>query len=221
MMPSALIFDMDGTLVDNNACHFGAWKSMLAAHGKTLSEEEYLSRVSGVNSAVTLRRLFGEGLPEAELRSLQREKEALYRRYATTRLRPLPGLLPFLRAVRAKGIPTGLATSAPEENIGFTLGEIGVTGLFDVITDAAMVGRGKPDPEIFLVTAQKLGAPPASSVAFEDSVSGLAAARAAGMRVVALTTAHARETLTDTDLVIDDYRGLDPGRLSILFSTVT
>jgi beta-phosphoglucomutase family hydrolase len=216
MSSFALIFDMDGTLLDNNAYHLAAWRSFLARHGVTLTEGEYLSRVSGVNSRETIRRLLGAVLDAARVTSLQAEKEARYRELISGHLEPLAGLKDFLKRMDSAEVPMAVATSAPKDNIAFTLEGLGVRQYFRVVTGADMVSRAKPDPEIFLVTARRLGFAPAGCVVFEDSVSGIAAATAAGMHVVALRTAHPDSELGAADLVIDDYRGLGGDRLQKL-----
>lgn len=205
----ALIFDMDGTLLDNNRYHLKAWRTFLGRHGVALSDEEYLTRVSGVNSAETIRRVLGKELSDQDVQRLQAEKESQYRSYITGHLEPVAGLTGFLDEMRKAGIPMGVATSAPEENIAFTLEGLGVADYFGVVTGADMVRRAKPDPEIFIVTARRLGVSPRACIIFEDSVSGLEAARAASMRIVALRTAHTTQELKGADLLIDDYRGLE------------
>jgi beta-phosphoglucomutase family hydrolase len=212
----ALIFDMDGTLLDNNPYHLAAWRGFLARHGVTLTEEEYLARVSGVNSGETIRRLLGADLQAAQVASLQAEKESLYRELISGHLEPIAGLKDFLARMASADIPMAVATSAPKDNIAFTLEGLGIRQYFRVVTGADMVRRAKPDPEIFLVTARRLGFAPAQCVVFEDSVSGIAAATAAGMHVVALRTAHPDAELGAADWVIDDYHGLERDRLKNL-----
>lgn len=213
MAAFALIFDMDGTLVDNNAYHLRAWRAFLARRGVQLTDADYLQRVSGVNSAQTIRRFLGENHSPEDIRTMQQEKESLYRSFAAPHLKPLAGLVPFLEEVRQAHIPMAVATSAPEENIGFTLEGLGIRDYFRVVTGGDEVPRAKPDPAIFLYTAEKLGFPPEKCLVFEDSVSGLEAARAAGMPVVRLATAHRGGELNGASLVIDDYRGLAVSRL--------
>lgn len=214
----ALIFDMDGTLLDNNAYHLKAWRGFLQKHGFELSDEDYLSRVSGVNSGITVRRFFGEHLSDEQVKLLQQEKETLYRQYIAPHLTPLPGLLHFLKEMSRHDIPMGVATSAPHENIDFTLEGLGVADYFQVVVGAEMVKRGKPDPEIFLLAAERLGFSKEKCIVFEDSISGLQAAHASGMRVVALRTAHRDEALKDANLVMDDYRDIGLKELQNLFS---
>lgn len=208
MAKLALIFDMDGTLLDNNRYHLKAWRTFFGHHGVALSEEEYLARVSGVNSAETIRRLLGNDLTEGDVKSLQAEKESLYRGYIARHLEPVAGLTGLLDDMRKEQVPMAVATSAPKENIGFTLEGLGIAEYFQIVTGADMVRRAKPDPEIFLLTATRLGYSPGDCIVFEDSVSGLQAARAASMRIVALRTAHTDKELKQADLLIDDYRGL-------------
>lgn len=186
--PAALVFDMDGTLIDNMPIHIQVWTQYLAELGAQAAPGAFHDQTAGKTNTEILRMFLGDDLPEERLAAYSREKEQRYRRLYRSALAPLPGLLPFLERARAAGLALALATSAGRENIDFTLQLLGISGVFSVIVGAEQVQRGKPDPQAFLLAAAGLGLPPERCLAFEDSLKGIAAAHAAGMPVIALLT---------------------------------
>lgn len=207
----AAIFDMDGTLVDNMHFHQEAWFSFLADHGINLTIEEYHSKNAGILPEI-MARFFPEVTDMEALYELGRKKEQKYQEIYRPHIKALPGLESFLSTLRRTGIKIGLATAADRGNIDFTLDALGIRAHFDVIIGAEEVSKGKPDPEVFLVAAQKLGVEPNTCVAFEDSHPGLRSALAAGMRVVGLATTHTNDELSIFPLhaIINDYNVSDP-----------
>jgi len=125
-------------------------------------------------------------------------------------IKPLDGLHSFLKKLDANGIPLAIATSAPRANVDFTISKTGITHFFPIILDDSFVTKGKPDPQIYLKSAAALGMPSGQCVVFEDSLSGVRAAKRAGCKVVGVTTTHTREELTETDLNIDNFEFLTP-----------
>ncbi|HEX5552968.1 MAG TPA: HAD family phosphatase [Chitinophagaceae bacterium] len=213
MKKFSVIFDMDGTLVDNNAYHLKAWQAFFKAHGKTLTERHFTKELSGIDSANTIRIMLGNHLSDEAVAAYRDEKEQLYRRLITPHIQPLAGLVPLVQTLTAAGIPLGIATSATWDNIAFTLRKLNLEPYFKVIVDATMVDRGKPDPAIYLMTAAKLAVPPGDCIVFEDSLHGIKSARDAGMKVIALTTSHDPESLRHADEVTDDYTGVNLSQL--------
>ncbi len=193
--PRAVVFDIDGTLVDNMAIHTEAFAEFSARHGLPPLTTEDRHRLDGRANSEIFSILFGRQLPKEEWRAHEHVKEGLYRELSRQRLSPLPGLLRLLDRLAADSIPVALATSAPEPNVAHTLSEIGLAGKFDVIVRADQVGRGKPAPDVFIEAARQLGVAPADCLAFEDAPMGITAARAAGMSVVGLTTSFNDEQL--------------------------
>lgn len=202
-MAYAFIFDMDGVLVDSNPTHKIALQQFCRAHGFELTEEQLREKIYGRTNRDWLVNLFGD-LPETTIRKYADEKEALFRKLYTD-IKPLDGLLGFLTKMEALRIPRAIATSAPRANVDFTLLHTGIERFFPTILDDSFVTRGKPDPEIYLKSAAALGIDPARCVVFEDSLSGVKAGRAAGCKVVGLSTTHSADELTETDFVIKDF----------------
>lgn len=207
----AAIFDMDGTLVDNMHFHQEAWFAFFSDHGLSVSPEEYHAKNAGILPEI-MARFFPEVIDLASLYALGRKKEQKYQEIYRPHIKALPGLESFLSTLRQNGIKIGLATAADRGNIDFTLDALGIREHFDVIIGAEEVSKGKPDPEVFLVTAQKLGIEPAACAAFEDSNPGIRSALAAGMRVVGLATTHTNDELSIFPLhaIINDYNVSDP-----------
>lgn len=203
-----VIFDMDGTIIHNYKYHVDAWLRVCKELGINKTEDEVLS-LFGKTNAETFYALLGYDLPDNELHYWAERKEIFYRDGYKGHVEPINGLIPFLDFLKNKGIKTGLATSAPTENVDFVLTEANLKNRFDVITDASGVSKGKPDPEIFLLTAKRLSVRPEQCLVFEDAPLGIMAARSAKMKVISLITTFRKEQLPEADLFINDYTDLD------------
>lgn len=207
-MLRALLFDMNGVVVDDMPFHERAWMALAARHGHTLSTVEFRREMSGRRNRDNLRHIFGDSLPESEARAYQIEKETAYRDSFRPYLAPLAGLVPLLIEGREAGLRTAVATSAPKENIDFVLDGLDLRRRFDVVVGEAEVGKAKPDPEIYLTAAARLGVDATECIVFEDSLAGVSSGQAAGMPVVGVTTTHTADELRHCALVIADFRGL-------------
>jgi len=202
-MAYAFIFDMDGVLIDSNPTHKIALQQFCREHDFELSEQQLREKIYGRTNRDWLLNLFGN-LPDETIRRYAEEKEALFRQLYTD-IEPLKGLLTFLKKMDEAGIPRAIATSAPRANVDFTLEHTGIGPYFQTILDDSFVSKGKPDPEIYLKSAAALGLEPRNCVVFEDSLSGVKAGKAAGCKVVGLTTTHTNEELSETDFNIADF----------------
>jgi len=201
--PRGVVFDLDGTIVDNMALHAEAFATFVARHGIPPLTREDRVRLDGKRNREIFPILFGRPLSDAEWQAHEAEKESLYREISTGRLSPHRGFARLLGALDARGIPVAVATSAPAENVTHTLRELDLAARLSTVVRADQVPRGKPFPDVFLAAAAALGAEPAACLAFEDAPAGIAAARAAGMACVALTTSFAASTLLDPDTGAD------------------
>lgn len=209
---------MDGVLVDNTDFHINAWIQFAHHNGLTLTREQYVEHINGHVSADSMAYVFGHPLSAAELETRTEEKEHIYRTLYLPHRQPLTGLLDFLTAMQAVGVPMAVGTSAPVSNIGFTLDGLALRPFFKTIVDASMVTHGKPDPEIYLKAAEQLNMDPARCVVFEDAFAGIEAGLRAGMVVVALATTHTRAELATSGaaLTIDNFTGLTPASIEQL-----
>ncbi|QKZ14807.1 HAD family hydrolase [Spirosoma sp. KUDC1026] len=208
--PFATLFDMDGVLVNNTDYHINAWIKFADNHGYQLSKEQYVANINGRVSADALAYLFQRTMQPDELELFTEAKEGTYRELYKPHLAPTPGLVEFLQALRAANVRTAVGTSAPVSNLGFTLDGLTIRFYFDAVVDASMVKHGKPNPEIYLTAAERVGVEPARCVVFEDAFAGIEAGLRAGMPVVALATTHTHDELATTgaSLIIDDFTGL-------------
>lgn len=205
----AVIFDMDGVVVDNYQYHREAWMIFCNRYNLDFNRS-FRSKVFGGTNRDHLETFFDRHLSDREIEQYEDEKEAIYRSLYRDHIAPVNGLASFLAALKEAGIPMGLATSSPPVNVHFVLNETNTGQYFRTILDASSITRGKPDPEIFLKAARSIGVDPSECIVFEDSVNGIIAARRAGMKVVGLTTTHKAEELPPVDLSIPDF-----GRISI------
>lgn len=213
-----VIFDLDGVIVDSNPTHTIALRQFCEQHGHHLSDEELKAKIYGRANKDWLPDIFGDQMTAVEYKQLADEKEALFRQLLAPIIRPLTGLLAFLDQLAQQQIPRAVASSAPPENVDFVLGKTRTKRYFEIILTENSIRKGKPDPEIYLKTARLLQLPPGQCVVFEDAWSGIQAARAAGCKVVGVTTTHTKkEFAAETDLVVAHFQEIDPTHLAALF----
>lgn len=216
--PRAVIFDIDGTLVDNMALHAEAFAVFAQRHGLPPLTPEDRARLDGRRNSEIFPILFGREVAREEWQAYEAEKEGLYRELSRGRLAPMKGLLRLLAHYREAGLPMALATSAPGPNVVHTLHEIGLGGAFSIIVRGDQVGRGKPAPDVFVAAGRQLAVAPGACLVFEDAPMGVVAAQAAGMPVVALTTSFSEAhfaalqpppsaTYADFDAFLDQQPG--------------
>ncbi len=212
MSSVGVIFDMDGVIVDTNPYHKISLQQFCERYGFHLTDEELINKIYGRTNNEWIQNLFGP-LPKDRLFQLGEEKEAMFREIYKEVIKPLPGLEDFLKQLEALKIPKAIGTSAPRSNVDFVLEGTGLGKYFSVILDQSDVEHGKPNPEIYIKTAARLGIDPAQCLVFEDSLSGVEAAQRAGARVVGVTTTHTVAELAHTDLAIPDFTNLIPNSL--------
>jgi len=194
-LPSAAIFDVDGTIVDNMDWHARAFDAFVLRHGLRAITLETRRQTDGKRNREIFPMLFGRELGAGELGAFEDEKEGMYREISRAALRPMAGFVRLLDRLDARRIPVALATSAPEANVEHTLRELGLAERLRVIARGDQVKCGKPAPDVFLLAASLLGLPPDQCLAFEDAPLGIASARNAGMRCVAIASTFPVETL--------------------------
>lgn len=212
----ACIFDLDGVVVDTARYHFIAWKALAEELGFefTPKDNERLKGVSRMQSLEILLEIGGLHVPEQKKQVMAEKKNALYVRYIETMTpeETLPGVEKFLQELRANGIKTALGSAS--KNAPMILERIGLAHLFDAIVDGNSISEAKPNPEVFLKGAEKLGVQPGNCVVFEDAIAGVEAARNAGMRCVGIGEP---ETLGMADLVIPGFDGFTFEKLTAPF----
>jgi len=198
-----VLWDVDGTLIDSSDYHFRSWRDTLALESFALSREQFLASFGRRNDEI-LPLYLGSGITAAEIQRIADAKEELYRRMLReSGGQALPGVLHWLERLYHNGWRQAVASSAPPANLEAILAALGIAKYFDAVVSAADVSLGKPDPQVFLVAAQRLGVPPERCVVVEDAPAGVEGARRAGMRVIGVLSSQA--TL-DADIVV---RSLD------------
>ena len=208
MEVKAAIFDLDGTLIDNNSYHLQSWVRYLKNMDRDISEEEYKSNVNGRTNKDVIEYIYQRKMEDAEAMVYALEKEAIYRELYKEAITPVAGLLPLLQKFKDRNIPMAIATSGIQVNIDFMFDNIPMRQYFDVIVNSSHIKKGKPDPEIYLKTAELLHVRPENCLVFEDAVVGINSARAAGMKVIGVLTTHSAEELSGAHALIRDYTEL-------------
>ena len=203
----ALIFDMDGTLVDNMHYHHDAWMQFIDEKQLGIDAETFERDYHKGTIVEVMARFFPHLKSEEALRAVGNEKEILYRDTFGSLLQPIPGLHSFFEYLKAKDIPLGLATMGDQNNLDMTLKQLKIETYFHSTTGGDQVTKGKPHPEIFLHAAAKIKMAPEYCLAFEDTQSGIQSAQAAGMDVVGVATQFSKQQLLNLGCVnaIADY----------------
>jgi tRNA threonylcarbamoyl adenosine modification protein YeaZ len=197
----AVIWDMDGVMVDSAPYHFKAWQAAFKKREIDYTEVDF-KRGFGQRNDTIIGAILGEKASAEVIEAIAGEKEAGFRRRIGRRLEPLPGVAALMRSLAGKGYKMAVASSAPPENIALIMKGLKLTGCCPVVISARDVTRGKPDPQAFLEAAQRLGVKPQSCLVIEDAVAGVAAARRAGMAVIAVTNTHPAQSLNQADLIV-------------------
>lgn len=186
----AVLFDLDGVLIDSGAAHAEAWARFAEGEGVALPPG-FFAETFGLPNARILPRLFpGRSLGAAELRALGERKEAIFREVVGDHVAWLPGAEALLEALAAAGVPRGLFSSTPRSNLDFLDDRLQLSAHLPVILSGDDVAEGKPAPDGWMALAARLGVPPAACVVLEDAPGGLRGARAAGCRAIGFATSH-------------------------------
>jgi beta-phosphoglucomutase family hydrolase len=205
----AVIFDMDGVIVDTEPLHIKAEKETLKKHGVKVSALE-LRKYTGTTAKFEFAELIRKYEMNATVGELFNEKEKILFKLLEEDLRPTRGIIELINSLRQQGVKLAIASSAHRKLIKYVLGKLGITHLFDSIVTAEDISRSKPDPEIFMKSANKLGVRPAECVVIEDAKLGVIAAKKAGMKCVGYLNPHSGcQDLSKADRIIDNFAKLN------------
>src|SRR5499427_7130517 len=204
-MSSAVIFDMDGVLIDSGAHHRAAWRALLDELGVAPLAPDSWRLTIGRPSVEAVPLLLGRPLSGAEAQRLAARKQEHYRRLVTGGPTTVRGVVEFVAELAARSVPRAVATSASRRDVEDLLTRAGLRHRFEAVVAAEDVSRGKPDPEVYLLAASRLGVEPGHCLVFEDAVVGVRAARSAGVR-----TAHTETELraAGAERAVEDFEGL-------------
>jgi len=210
-----VIFDIDGVLLDSYKIHYACWRSIAEKHSINLSEKDF-DPLFGRRGSEIVREIWGEGLPAEQVASIHEEKQALYRENLKRNFPTMDGAIQIIDDLAAQGFVLGVGSSAPPENVEMSLHGLNRAKVFKAVVTGSDVTRGKPDPEVFLVAAQRMGVAASDCAVIEDAVAGIAAALAGGMTAIALAGTAPPKSLTMAHLVVTSLRQLTPERISQL-----
>ena len=183
----AVLWDMDGTLIDSEQFHWISWRDTLAEEGLTITHEQFLSSFGQRNDSILPQWLGAAASPQRMAR-IGNAKEELYRDLVRRNgISPLPGVADWVRRLHKAGWLQAVASAAPRANIDAILEALAATDIFQAIVSAEDVHRGKPDPEVYLTAAWRVGVPPERCIVVEDAAAGIEGARRAGMRSIGVS----------------------------------
>ncbi len=213
--PWGVLFDWDGVVIDSSSQHERSWE-LLAAERHLFLPEGHFKAGFGKKNEIIIPTL-GWGDDPSLVRALADRKEELYRELiAKEGVTILPGARELLIALKAKGIPRAVGSSTPRENLDALFASTGLDALFEAVVCGSDVSHGKPDPEVFLLGAEKLGLPAGRCIVIEDAFAGIEAARRGGMKVVGVATTNPLELLDQCDLAVLSLEEVTPSRLAEL-----
>ncbi len=205
---TAVLWDMDGVIVDTAPYHFAAWQRVFKKRGVKFTLTEF-KRSFGRRNETIIPDILDKRISATEITAIAREKEAIFRRLGRNKIQPFPGAVNLIKHLAERRVEIALVSSTPARNIRVVLGGLGIADLFQIVISGEDVTKGKPDPEGFLLAAERLGIRSANCVVIEDSTAGVSAAKRAGMHCVAVTNTRPRSVLTRADLIIDSLETID------------
>lgn len=215
MQDCAVLFDLDGVIVDTKEEHFESFAQLGVEAGYTISEEQFC-HVFGWRNDEIFPFLYGESLPEERIRWLADRKEAIFRDLVRDHITALPGVPELIPALHTAGFQLSIGTSTPRDNVDLILAALKLRPYFAAIVTGDDVQKGKPDPEVFLRGAEQLHIPPQQCVVVEDAVAGVQAAINGGMQSLAVTTNHPRQSLCKASRVVDSLAEVSPADIFAL-----
>jgi beta-phosphoglucomutase-like phosphatase (HAD superfamily) len=207
---AALIFDMDGTMIDSMPWHAQSWVEFARRHGLAIDLADLMRRTTGRTGIECIGEVFERDVPAEEALALIHEKEAIYRELFTPVFAEVGGFRRFAAAARGRGLKIGVGTAGDRLNIAFAFSHLKMADAPHAVVGGDEGLPGKPEPAIFLEAARRLGVSPADCIVFEDAPLGIEAARRAGMRAVAICTSHDAQALAGEHVVAQarDYHQL-------------
>src|SRR6185369_4003556 len=208
-MLKAVIFDMDGLMIDSEPIQSQAFEAMLRHHGAepVLNESGLVQTIASGNNYEDLKERYGL---KASIEELKKYKRAVHTDLINQGVVPMPGLHNLLEILASHPVKLAIASSSNPGHIKLIMSQLGILDRFNVIASVADVPRGKPAPDVFLEAAHRLGVAPADCIVLEDALAGILGAKAAGMKAIAIPTRHtAHQDFTPADLVVSSLENLD------------
>ncbi len=213
----AVIWDMDGVIADTGSYHLKGWQIVFRRREANYTEEDF-RRNTGKRSDIIVREVLGEKIPQNEITEIIQEKDETFRQLMGQNIKLFPGVLKLITSLKEHGFKIAIASSAPMENIQLITQSLKIHNRFDAIISGWEVTKGKPDPQTFLLAAEKLGVEAEDCIVIEDAISGVTASKRADMRCIAVTNTTSREELREADLIIDTLEEITVDDLERLLS---
>jgi len=215
----AVVFDMDGVLIDSHPAHLTAWRNFLKLEQIDFTESDLNFILEGRTRSEILRHFLGD-LSESEIAEYGRRKDEIFRGIEAE-IQPFPGVLPFLRQLEHRGVAKAVATSASEIRTASTIERMGLGGYFDAVVTSADVVAGKPHPHVYQLACERMKVLPRNALAFDDAPSGVQSARSAGLRCIGVSNNGLTQALLNAgaERVIPSFIGF--GMNSLLRTPVT
>ncbi len=205
----AVLWDLDGVIVDTSEYHFQSWQQAFQPQGIYFTREHF-KHAFGMANIDIIPLIMGKPVPYTTIKAIGDFKEATFRRLIKGNIRALPGVLELLKTLGKSNVPMAIVSSTPRQNIDLILGSLGIAACFEVIVSGDDIDAGKPDPQGYRLGARKLGIAPDYCIVIEDAVVGIEAARAAGMKCIAVATTHPAADLQSADYVVNNLDEIDP-----------
>jgi beta-phosphoglucomutase len=213
----AVIFDMDGVICHTNPYHSLAFRDFFSSHNLNPTDEEFAQHMYGKSNSYIFSHFLQRTVEGDELLKMEQEKEGLFRKLYAAHVEPIAGFMEFITDLKQHDVKLGVATSAPYANLELILAHVPIQEMMGSIMASENVKVHKPDPEVYLKSADNLKVSPGQCLVFEDSFSGVSAALNAGMRVVGVLSSHTKDELPPCNLYIDDYTDLSYQKIIELF----
>jgi len=186
----AVLWDMDGTLIDSEDLHWHSWRETMASEGITITHDQFLASFGQRNDSI-IPAWLGAKISTERIRTIETAKEEMFRLLVRERgVSPLRGVAEWIHRLKESGWLQAIASSAPRQNVETVVNALGIAGYFQILVSAEDVSRGKPDPEVFLLAASRLGVPPERCIVIEDAAAGIEGARRAGMWSIAVSRSN-------------------------------
>lgn len=209
---------MDGVIVDSGPYHLKSWQHVFQKRSISFTQEDFRRNFGQRNDSI-IRHAMGEQVSDNEINTIALEKESTFRNLVKDNIKPFPGVIKLISSLLASGFKQALASSGPIENIQLIITGLGIKKCFQAIVSGHEVAEGKPSPQIFLLAANKLDVKPENCIVVEDAVAGVAAAKKAGMKCLAVTNTNPRASLSEADLIVDTLEAVTIKDLEKLLNT--
>ena len=207
-MIKAIIFDMNGVIIDDEHIHEMAFKSTLAKHGIELDHRTYLEFFAGKTDKFGYENIAEKFDKKLPIDNLLKEKKKIYLEFFPENKKYYPGVIKLIN-ILSNDFVLALTSSSTREEVNLVINKFGINDKFKITISAEDINKGKPNPEPYTITAKKIGLKPEECAVIEDSKSGVISAKAAGCYCIGITTTHSEEDLAEADIIVNDFKSIN------------